>query len=160
MFGATYILKQSKKLRQSLQIETPSYFPQTMSIFHYDIFITFDHSWETFNSLTKTLGVEPRPFEKWKFHTSDVPSSWMYQLQEKEFDEHIDFINVFLDILEPKFSILETMGIKREDITISMVYKYEHQCNLEFHPQEMSRLGKSGIILTISCFDRTDKSEL
>lgn len=132
-----------------------------MDTFYFSIFISFDPSWETYNNLTQILGVEPMPFERYKFSTSDVPSSWKYQLQEKKFDDApIDFINVFLDILEPELSTLETMGIKREDIIISVVYEYEHQCNLEFHPTEMKRLGESGIALTISCFDKTDKGEL
>lgn len=130
-----------------------------MSTFYFSIFIGFDHSWEIFNSLTKILGVEPMPFEKTKFDISDAPSSWVYQLQKRESDEPLDFINVFLNILEPKFSSLETLGIKRKNITISMVYEYEHQCALEFHPTEMSRLGKSGIVLTIDCFDKTNKSD-
>ncbi len=55
--------------------------------------------------------------------------------------------------MEGKYELLATIGIERKDITIWMLYEYDQQCNLEFDPIRMKRLGDNGIGLCISCWD-------
>ena len=98
-----------------------------------------------YDKLTKILNVEPLNPHKNSF--------WIYELEEKD-NQNIDFINIFLNILEPNFSKLEEINIKKEDITIWRIYKYESQCAMEFSPQEMKRLGDSGITFCIDCFQK------
>ena len=62
------------------------------------------------------------------------------------------FINQFLNILETKYSDLEKLNIEREHITFWMIYEYDHQCNMEFDPQRLKRIGENGITLCISCY--------
>jgi len=82
-------------------------------------------------------------------------SVWSHSVENS--DEQIsrfDFINNFLDILEPKFPELEKLKIERSDITIWFLYEYDQQCNMEFNPNDMKRLGENGITLCISCWQK------
>ena len=45
-------------------------------------------------------------------------------------------------------------GISREDISIWVLYEYEGQCNMEYDPESMKKLGESGILLCISCWEK------
>lgn len=78
---------------------------------------------------------------------------WGYELVQNEDDDYIDFINVFLDILKDKFSQLKNIGIARDCISIWMIYEYNQQCNLEFLPMDLKRLGDDEITLCISCYE-------
>ncbi len=120
----------------------------------YNLHIYFKPSWNTYNKITEILNVVPEKFEKSKFDVSEKPSIWSFQLVEEEDEKNIDFINVFLDILEPNFPKLKTLGIEKKDILFWLIYEYQYQCAMEFHPQEMKRIGESGIGLNIDCFDR------
>jgi hypothetical protein len=71
-----------------------------------------------------------------------------------EEDEYIDFINIFLDLIEPNMTKLKELNISIEDILIWQLYEYEHQCALSFTPQEMKRLGDLGIHLNIDCWSK------
>lgn len=85
---------------------------------------------------------------------SNFPNdSWGIEIIEKETDNYVDFINIFLDILENKYSFLEDIGISRNYITIWAIYEYKEQCNIEFEPKDLERLGKNGIKLCISCWE-------
>ena len=121
----------------------------------YNLHIDFEPSWDTYNRITEVLNVIPRDFEKSRFNIHDEPSNWHYQIVEDEevTDKPIDFINVLLDIVEPNFSKLKRVGIEKDNILFWLVYEYQHQCSMEFHPEEMERLGKSGIGLNIDCLD-------
>lgn len=77
---------------------------------------------------------------------------WNLVLVEKQEDPPIDFINYFLNLLEDKYERLQEIGIPKNYISIWRYYYCdEDQCNLEITPQEMSRLGKNGIVLCITC---------
>lgn len=121
----------------------------------YNLHINFEPSWDTYNKITEVLNVVPREFEKSKFDIHNEPGIWHYQIVEDEEDSDIpiDFINVFLEIIEPNYSKLKGIGIEKGSILFWLVYEYQHQCALEFHPEEMERLGKSGIGLNIDCLD-------
>lgn len=72
---------------------------------------------------------------------------------EEELDTPLTFISTFLDILEGKYDSLVSIGVKRSDISVWIYYGYDEQCNLEFAPREMKRLGDNGIVLCASCWE-------
>ena len=69
------------------------------------------------------------------------------------------YIDAFLPLLQGKDRELERIGISREDITIWKYYEYDEQCNLEFHPDEMKQLADNGIVLCVSCWQASDRSD-
>ncbi|MCO6468474.1 MAG: hypothetical protein J5I54_06470 [Bacteroidales bacterium] len=99
------------------------------------------------------MGLQPTETEKDKI-SQDRYSSWMYMVTESDSDPDYDFINSFLDILEPQFAGLEKLGVTKDKILFWLLYEYEHQCAMMFIPQEMARLGQSGIHLNIDCWSR------
>lgn len=80
-------------------------------------------------------------------------SYWELILTQKDSDAYVDFVNEFLNLLQGKYDALLEMGIKRDDIEIWILYKYDKQCNLKFSPKQMQRLGENGITLCISCWE-------
>jgi hypothetical protein len=122
---------------------------------YHRLHINTDNKAETFNEITKILGCQPTMFES-KRNPNDKYGTWTYSVDENEKEEGpgYDFINKFLDIIEPKFNELEKLGIKRSDIVFWFTYEYLHQCSMEFHPQEMKRLGDSGVVMSIDCFQK------
>lgn len=58
-----------------------------------------------------------------------------------------------MDILDGKYLALEDIGVTRDMISIWRLYEYDGQCNLEYSPAEMKRLGDNGITLCVSCWD-------
>lgn len=81
----------------------------------------------------------------------DFSRGWIFEVKQE--DNYFDFINEFLDILEGHYNELEDIGIERGDISIWIVYGYEQQCNLEFSPNALNRLGENGVSLCISCYE-------
>jgi hypothetical protein len=67
--------------------------------------IAFDPSVETYNRLTTILGVQPN--DNYLNFPDNIPSSWTYEVIDDKTDEYFDFINVFLDLLETKYSDLK-----------------------------------------------------
>ncbi|MEO6329976.1 MAG: hypothetical protein ABIO55_13650 [Ginsengibacter sp.] len=118
----------------------------------YSLKISFQPSIETFNAITTVLNVEvplDNKFEK-------IPSIWEFTKTVSPEDNYFDFINNFLDILENKYDQLKNIGINRDDISIWFLYEYDQQCNMEFNPQRMKRLGENQITLCISCYEADD----
>ena len=125
----------------------------------YDLNIDFEPSWDTYNKVSEILEAIPRKFEPSRFDPDGTPSTWKYRIEvNQEKEGQADFINKLLDILEPKVKALEAIGINKENILIWMCYEYYGQCSMCFSPQEMKRLGESGIPLNIDCFS-TDEIE-
>jgi hypothetical protein len=117
---------------------------------YHQLFIRFKNSAETYAAVTKLLGKTPIPAEPSKL-SSNIYAQWHYQVDTNEGDEPFHFIYDFLDILEGNYEALAALGIQREDILFWLVYEYDEQCALEFHPQEMRRMGENGIHLNIDC---------
>ena len=117
-------------------------------ILSYRLQVSTDFTPELYYAVTDLLGLIPdafvAPYEN---------QIWIYTKEVKESEPGFDFINEFLDILEPNISKLEAIGIKRSDILIWKLYGYDQQCNMEFDPQRMKRLGDNGITLCISCWE-------
>ncbi|MFT7234407.1 MAG: hypothetical protein ACI8TA_003639 [Cyclobacteriaceae bacterium] len=114
--------------------------------------IHFEPSLETFDAIGSILNLEPSE-DKLENLNTDIHSSWTYEVIEVKDAPHFDFINKFCDLLEGKFDKLYDLGINRNDITFWYLYEYEGQCNLEFNPKDLKRLGDNGITLCISCWD-------
>jgi len=84
---------------------------------YYQLFIDTDNNSDTYNSVTELLGLQPTKDEKDKI-SKDRYSTWMYIVTELETDPPFDFINNFLDILEPKFADLEKLGVTRDKFVL------------------------------------------
>ena len=110
--------------------------------FH-NLYISTNNSFEIYHKITDVLGIMPKQ--------EDGYDIWTYQVVTNEEDEYFDYINVFLDLLEPKFERLRDLNIHKEDITIWLFYEYNKQCSMSFDSQEMKRLGENGIALNIDC---------
>lgn len=82
---------------------------------YYQLFIDTDNNFETYNKVTELLGLQPTEDEKGKV-LKDKYSTWMYMVTETETDLYFDFINNFLNILEPKFGELEKLGVTKDKI--------------------------------------------
>jgi hypothetical protein len=120
-----------------------------MRIGHYTLQIHFSAEQALHSAISDLLGICPI--------TAD-DAEWNLHILEKDF-EHADFINLFLDILEGKYQPLQSMGIKRDQITFWAVYEYLGQCNTEFPARDLARLGTNGIHLCISCWENPDLAE-
>lgn len=94
-------------------------------------------------TVTDILGVKPTRADDYL---------WELEITETDEEPYTDFINRFLDILDGKYSLLESVGIKRESITIWMYYEYDRECSMEFLPEDLKRIGSQGISLCISCW--------
>jgi len=81
-------------------------------------------------------------------------TQWKYTIEVGVEDDWIDFVDVFYKSLNGKFEILESIGVKKGDITIWYYYEYDQQCNMEFSPENLSKLAELGITLCISCWEK------
>lgn len=118
--------------------------------------ISFEPSIATYDSITELLGKNPSGIKDSNAPIA-IPTTWSYEVTSTELDSYFDFINTFLDILDAKYETLYKLGINRKDITIWCFYEYDQQCNLEFDPVRMKRLGDNGITLCITCWDSGKK---
>lgn len=82
--------------------------------------------------------------------SNDVSGGWTIDIDVN--GEYVDFINYFLEILDGKYEKLQEIGIERNNISIWMIYGYDQQCNMEFHPENLKKLGDNGIVLCVSCY--------
>lgn len=80
-------------------------------------------------------------------------SGWFYEILFDENGEYYNVINRLLDLLEGKYEELTELNISCDDISIWMTYAYNGQCNMEFEPDTLKRLGENGIALCISCYE-------
>jgi hypothetical protein len=112
--------------------------------------INFGPSAETFNSISKVLGVTPSVGD---LRSRKIANTWTLEKVTENEETYFDFINNFLDILEDKYEILSSLGIQKEDISVWHLYEYDQQCNMEFDPIRLKRLGDNSITLCISCWN-------
>jgi hypothetical protein len=117
---------------------------------YHRLYIDTDGTIGMYNKITEILGLEPSTIDlKAKF--GEPYSLWTYAVDTNEEEAHFDFINKFLDVLEPKINELQNNGVSKDKILFWLIYEYTHQCSLSFDSQEMKRLGESGIHLNIDC---------
>ncbi|MGB7415979.1 MAG: hypothetical protein WA902_17380 [Thermosynechococcaceae cyanobacterium] len=79
---------------------------------------------------------------------------WTLEITERDSDPPTNFVRDFLGILEGKYEDLSHSGIESSDISVWIYYEYDEQCNLEFLPEDMKRLGENGIALCISAYQQ------
>jgi hypothetical protein len=116
---------------------------------YYRLDIRTDNTVDTFNKITNILGWTPCKEDD--ENNPDIRYIvWSYAVDESA--DNFDFINIFLDKLEPNFDELKKLGVTKDDITFWLLYEYEQQCGMEFSPNEMKRLGDNGITLCIDCW--------
>ena len=81
-------------------------------------------------------------------------SSWELERAIQEGEMYTDYISYFLNLLDGNYDKLSTLGIERDHISIWLLYEYAQQCNMEFLPHHMKRMGENGIVLCISCWQK------
>lgn len=64
---------------------------------------------------------------------------------------HYPEIAWLLDLAEKHEKELTQLGVDFSDSQIWMIYYYDKQCNMEFDPDLMERMGKLGLKLCVSC---------
>ncbi|WP_342332313.1 hypothetical protein [Pedobacter sp. FW305-3-2-15-E-R2A2] len=80
--------------------------------------------------------------------------SWWQMIVEENTVLYTKALPHFLDLIELHTDELRGIGISSDMITIWYLYAYENQCNMEFDPGLTLRLGKLGITLCISCWEK------
>jgi hypothetical protein len=117
-----------------------------------------DDTAETYNKISELLGIIPTEFENDKGSENEY-SVWLYEVSTTDEEPYFDFINNFLDILDSKFTKLVDLGVEKSAISFWYLYEYDQQCSMEFRPEEMKRLGESGITLCIDCWAKPTAEE-
>ena len=82
----------------------------------------------------------------------DYSLGWIFETVLNDLD-NIDVITEYLNLLENNYLSLEQIGVRKEDVSIWLIYEYYNQCNLEFAPETLKRLGENGIRFCISCYE-------
>lgn len=94
------------------------------------------------DKITEIIGVKP-----------NYPQvSWGYKINTKN-NYYMSFVDRLLNMLNNKYEKLKNIGIETDDISIWMIYEYDEQCNMEFNPKDLKRLGENGITLCVSCYE-------
>lgn len=84
----------------------------------------------------------------------DQDFSWWQMIIEEDEALYNGVLPHFLSLMELHIDELRGIGISSDMITIWYLYAYENQCNMEFDPEFTLRLGKLGITLCISCWEK------
>lgn len=112
-----------------------------MEVLTYELRIDAEEN--NYEKMSSIIGLQPK----------DYKYGWSCEIIFEEQEEYSDIIAKFLDSLEGKYEKLKELGIETNDITIWLIYGYNNQCNMEFEPKNLERLGKRGIKLCISCYE-------
>lgn len=98
---------------------------------------------KNYDAVSSIVGLRPR----------DYLHGWVYQIILEEEPIVVNPIEIFLNALNTKYDALTRLGIEKGNITIWLIYEYNNQCNMEFSPNTLSKLGENGIALCISCYE-------
>lgn len=96
-------------------------------------------------SVNKIMGIKSR---------AKFSNLWIFDIQASKKKSYWDVLNTFIDLIDSKFQELHLENIERKDITIWLICEYIEQCNLEFNPMILEKIGKIGITLCISCYQK------
>ncbi len=105
--------------------------------------LRIDTEREKYDSLSSLLGVVP----------TSTKSYWEYSIYEQS-DLYPQALAHFLDLLQGGIKKIDTMGIRRDALSLWYLYEYEEQCNIEFSPYQLKGLGELGVVLCISCWQK------
>ena len=72
---------------------------------------------------------------------------------------HYEEIKWLLDIIENNKETLIRLGVELSASSIWMYYHYDSQCNMEFDPSLLERIGKLGMKLCVSCAQYRSSSD-
>ena len=67
-------------------------------------------------------------------------------------DSFFDSVNEFIKILKTNKAIIEEYKLEDSNISLSIDYEYDQQCNMEFQPYDLKKMGDYGMELCISCW--------
>lgn len=99
--------------------------------------------------------------EIFKIRSDDRSKFWIYNV---DFDSYFkkykknNILEYLISLLENNIKNIAKLGIVSSDITVWIVYEYDDQCNFEFIPNDMKRLGQLNISLCVSCY-QYDKNQ-
>lgn len=79
-------------------------------------------------------------------------SLWMLDIEASKDNPHSKILNQFIDLIEAKFSILNSIGIYKNDVSIWLLMESdgEEQSNIEFDAELLSRLSANIVIFCLS----------
>jgi hypothetical protein len=123
---------------------------------YYKLDISNANSTETYNKISELLAWKPVRNDN-DLNSKHSFRVWSYEVTSEDHEPDFEFVNVFLDRLIPEITELQKLGIEKENISIWLLYEYDQQCNMEFPPKTMKRLGDNGIVLCISCWQKGSK---
>ncbi len=105
-----------------------------------------------YEAVTALLGRAPKDPPPVKDHAT----YWHFEHEVTPLSPGFDFVTEFMGLLENKYERLAALGIGRYDISLWKLYAYDGQCNMEFSPEDMKRMGENDIALCVSCWDVQD----
>ena len=85
--------------------------------------------------------------------SSDPEIGWNLIIEEDS-PLYTNALNIFIDLISNNLKSLKEVGIVEEIITFWYMYEFEQQCNMEFSPDLMKKMGEIGITLCISCWEK------
>ncbi|HOF16812.1 MAG TPA: hypothetical protein PLF32_08370 [Bacteroidales bacterium] len=112
-----------------------------MEISSYQLRINVEEKY--YEEVSSIIGLKPKSYKY----------GWSYEIILEEEKENYNVISKFLDILDGKYKELNKFNIRNSDITVWLIYGYNNQCNIEFDPKVLKRLGENEITLCISCYE-------
>lgn len=78
---------------------------------------------------------------------------WNFVIEEDS-PLYINALNIFTDLISNSITSLKEVGVVEEMITFWYMYEFEQQCNMEFSPDLMKKMGELGIVLCVSCWEK------
>lgn len=88
---------------------------------------------------------------KKKSHTK-YDNSWSIDINATKKKSYWEVLNTLIDLVENKIPALQLEGIQKDDVTLWLICGFSGQCNLEFNPKTLERIGNNGITFCISCY--------
>ena len=77
---------------------------------------------------------------------------WKIDIKATKNKSYWEVLNTLIDLVEKNIPKLQLEGIEKDDITLWMLCEFSGQCNLEFNPKTLERIGNNGITFCISYF--------
>lgn len=93
-------------------------------------------------------------YQKWT-HSKSIKNnkhSVIIQIIETVNEKRFNEIKEFVKLIKQSEEIINYF--KMNELSIKIDYEYDEQCNMEFSPNELKKLGENGIILCISCWKK------
>lgn len=111
--------------------------------------LKIEASSDRYDQINKILSIAP----------SSTQYNWEYEISEDS-DLYLKAFDHLLGLIENKMDLLLEAGIQQDNISIWYIYEFEGQCNIEFVPDHLKRIGNIGISLCISCWGKGSSIEL